>query len=206
MQFAPQTRNHGGLKPPWFTFFGSIGLTLLFLVFGAAPEFMLYDRHALAQGEVWRLFTGHLVHLDQTHLIWNLGAFVGVSLVLESLLGWRIRHQLTVFLIAALGVDLYLWAGRPDITYYCGLSALLNAQLAACLFALARRQGPWVPLIIGFGALTKIVVESERGSNLLSTLAWPTLPDAHLAGFIWGSGACLFLISRRVRFLRQKRV
>lgn len=186
MQADRQTGNHGSHWLPWLSLCFATLLGGCHLLFGGAPEALVYDRSLIQQGEVWRLATGHLVHLDQDHLAWNLVAFLALGAIMETALCMRRRDLLTVMLAGATGVSAYLWGLRPDITLYCGLSTLLNTQLAVCLVTMARRQGPVLPLLVGFGALAKITYESLQGGSLVSTQIWPSLPDAHLAGFVCG--------------------
>jgi len=64
----------GGPTPPWRTLFLT-GLALaLYLLAGPAPEAWVYDRMAIADGELWRLMTGHLVHADGSHALWDIAA------------------------------------------------------------------------------------------------------------------------------------
>ncbi|MEE9338293.1 MAG: rhomboid family intramembrane serine protease, partial [Methylococcaceae bacterium] len=58
---------------------------LLWVFFGPAPEQLIYDRALISQGEIWRLLTAHLVHLDSEHLILNLAALLVLGSLLEYL-------------------------------------------------------------------------------------------------------------------------
>ena len=82
---AESTRDQGGLRQPWsnlpwFTLLLAGAAVLIYLVAGPAPAGLLFDRAALANGEVWRLLTGHLVHSDPAHLAWNLAEKVATSM------------------------------------------------------------------------------------------------------------------------------
>jgi len=37
--------------------------------------FCEYNRSAIKSGEAWRIVTGHLVHWNLDHLVWDLGMF-----------------------------------------------------------------------------------------------------------------------------------
>lgn len=45
-------------------------------VFAAAGELLQYDRQAIADGQLWRVVTGHLVHIGLEHLAWDAAVFL----------------------------------------------------------------------------------------------------------------------------------
>ena len=179
------------MKLPWLTLFLGLGVGALFLISGPAPEAWLYDRAAIANGELWRLVTGHLVHSDAAHLAWNLGAFVILGALAETRLGLRPLPLLGLLLGAATAIDLWLWWLEPGMLRYCGLSGLLNGLLAAAAIGLWRRTGSPVFLLLLIGDLAKIGLEAGLGGALLPTsgLAWGAVPGAHLAGLAAGMAA-----------------
>ncbi|MEM7567746.1 MAG: rhomboid family intramembrane serine protease, partial [Pseudomonadota bacterium] len=72
----------------------SIAAILLGTQFAAAIlpgtfEGLIHSDTGLASGEVWRLATGHLVHLDGIHLGANLAALLALGLPLEREIGSR---------------------------------------------------------------------------------------------------------------------
>ena len=66
--------------PPWA---GALCVAL-FVAFGGAPAALVYDRAAIGNGEIWRLATGHLVHLDLQHLGYNIGALLALGALYET--------------------------------------------------------------------------------------------------------------------------
>ncbi|MEJ2591946.1 MAG: hypothetical protein P8178_11180, partial [Candidatus Thiodiazotropha sp.] len=97
-----QTGRHGGITPPWRSLLLTTLALVLYLWAGAAPQAWVYDRFAIAQGEWWRLFTGHWVHSDGEHALWDIGALLVLGLLFEV----HLRRQLfSVLLLATLGVD-----------------------------------------------------------------------------------------------------
>ena len=134
---------HGSLALPWRTLLLTGLALVLFLSFGAAPEAWVFDRIAIAQGEWWRLITGHWVHSDLEHATWDIGALLVLGLLFES----RLKGKLfTVLALSTLGIDLWLWYALPSLNYYCGLSGILNGLLALGLLhhgiGRARVAGP----------------------------------------------------------------
>lgn len=184
MRTLPGTESvHGGLAPPWRTLIlTSVALTLYFVA-GPAPEVWVYDRSAIAAGELWRLVTGHLVHADASHALWNIAALVLLGTLFEGRLGRWLTASLSAGVLA---IDLWLWWGMPALTHYCGLSGLLNTLLAAGLCALWREYRDPVVLLVAAGAVAKIAFEGLSGQAVFTDVVWPSVPSVHGVGFATG--------------------
>ena len=115
---------------PTFTASLLAGLGLIHALLPAKDVFY-FGATEIAQGQAWRLVTGHLVHADWSHLLWN-----ALGLVV---LGWLIEHRSRRLLLAALAagistVSLLLLSPLSSLDYYCGLSGVLNSLLAVALW------------------------------------------------------------------------
>lgn len=189
---AKSAGRHGSLWLPWRTLMLTALALAGYLFLGAAPQAWIFDRTAVAQGEFWRLISGHWMHSDPVHGFWDIGALALLGSVLEQ----QLRGKLIVALvIGTLGVNLWLWWGNPTLSYYCGLSGILNTLLAVGLVHLWYSLRHPLVLLIGLGAIAKIVLEISAGQALLTETAWPSVPEAHAAGFM--SGLILGLWDRR---------
>jgi rhomboid family GlyGly-CTERM serine protease len=184
---------------PWMTLLLSGLVAALFAVAGPVPADWVYDREAIAAGQAWRLFSGHLVHSDLEHLAWNLAGLAILGPIVERHLGRKLL--LVALLLGSLLVDLALWTGMPWLKHYCGLSGVLNTLLLGALAALWRRSAPLV-LLIGAGSLAKILWEMLAGQALLTQTAWASVPVAHLAG--WLAGLLMLLAMRPVQARRER--
>lgn len=171
------------LGPPRFTLVLTLVCIGLYLLLGPAPAALVFDRGAVAQGQWWRLITGHFVHSDIQHALWNIAAWAILAGMLErrgaGYMGW-----VTVFGIGA--VDLWLWWGASSLQWYCGLSGLLNTLLVVVLMDIwweTRR-----PLVVVMGAMlvAKLILEIALNQALFTHTAWPSVPWAHAAGFAGG--------------------
>ncbi len=178
--------NHGGLRPPWFTLSVTAVLLMLFGLAGPVPEGLIYDRAAIMSGEFWRLITAHLVHTDTGHLAWNVGAFLVLGTVLEREFRLPTRIHLTVLGLGALAVDAWLWWGMPEVTRYCGISAVLNTQFGAAAILLWSTTKSPLAILVGLGAGLKIGMEIALQTSLFTDTLWPSVPEAHLAGLAIG--------------------
>ncbi len=178
---------HGKHCLPWVT----LGLTALCLglyaVFGGAPDMLIYDRAEIQNGQWWRLATGHLVHLDLQHLVYNIGALLALGILYETAsYGGSGKLALGVFGLGSAVITAALFEGSPATLYYCGLSAALNALYAAATIGMWRETGQRI-LLAAFGLdIVKISWEAAFEPIFSSTLAWPPHTGAHVAGVVAG--------------------
>ena len=184
--------SHGGQRLPWVTL-GLLAVSgLLYAVLGPAPDLLVYDRAAVLDGQLWRLLTGHLVHLDGRHLAYNLGALGCLGYLYETAADGGSRRLLAAILgPAAIAVSGLLLLAAPATLFYCGLSALLNALYAAVAVSFWRQSGKAVWLLLIPAGLAKIAWEAMNGPIFSSGLVWPPHLGAHLAGLLSGSLYCL---------------
>lgn len=174
---------HGGRVLPWRTF-SLAGLALaLYLVAGPAPEALVYDRVAIAAGEWWRLITGHWVHSDADHALWDIAALILFGALFEVRVD---RDVLWNLASGTLAIDLWLWWALPDLIRYCGLSGILNALIAAGLGRAWRATRDLLLAWLGAALCAKIGVELFSGSALFTHTAWPSVPGVHAIGFAVG--------------------
>ena len=68
---------------PWITGLFGVVVFLLALLPESLLAFVQYDREKILDGELWRMFTGHLVHWNGSHLIWDLLVFVACGGLLD---------------------------------------------------------------------------------------------------------------------------
>lgn len=146
-----------------------------------------YERDALADGELWRALTAHLVHLGPRHLFLN-----GVGLVLvAALVGpyLRLGAWLLAFVAAALTISAGLWIAAPGLVWYVGLSGVLHG-----LFIAGALAGLALPEERRFALAVLVLVTGK----LAWEQAWGALPgtaeaaggrvviDSHLYGGFGG--------------------
>ncbi|MDG2170066.1 MAG: rhombosortase [Opitutales bacterium] len=154
---------------PWIS--GVIGVAACFLAlfpdtFASALQ---YDRELILEGEYWRLFTGHFVHWNSAHLLWDVVVFFACGLFLE----W-VRRSLwvSVLILAPVTISLALLVLQPDMNYYRGLSALDMSLFAAiCLQAMSfcrLKKKSALLLMWGFAFVTSVlkpVMETVLGGT-----------------------------------------
>lgn len=174
---------HGRGTLPWRILALTLPPLLLYLLLGPAPEALVYQRDAIAGGEWWRLLTGHWVHSDLQHLLFDVTALALVSCLFEKRPWWQ---PLLLLLTTTCILDIWLWWQMPWLHSYCGLSGLLNALLAAGLLLQWRQRDDWRYPLVGLLALIKLVTEMQLGDALFTNTAWGAVPEAHAIGMLAG--------------------
>ena len=156
----------------------------------------VYDRPAIAQGEVWRLVTEHLTHWSAAHLRWDVLVFVILGTFCERERGHR--SFAGVLLAAALTVSVFLFFGCPEVVEYRGLSAIDSALWCWASFIVSPRSLSLATLLLAMFA-GKLMIEVSTGAALFVPLAGAVrvLPLVHLLGAT--VGFCAVATERRIR-------
>ena len=163
-------------------------------------ELLQFQREGLARGELWRMFTGHVVHLGWSHALMNLFAlFLVVYLLGDGIGPARI---LGLLLASLLAVDAGLWFLRPELQWYVGLSGLLHGLFAGLLLLQWFCRGErylWLILLLS----VKLGWEGLAGSlPMTAELAGgPVVTAAHLYGTLGGVLCGILMIF--VRYLTK---
>jgi rhomboid family GlyGly-CTERM serine protease len=138
--WAPATRWIGGVL--------LAALLLGLSMFEASVNVLLrFDREGVARGEIWRLASGHFVHLDWQHAALNVAALALIVALFGPLftpVGWLLLTGCSIAVI-----DAGLWWLEPEIGWYVGLSGVLHGLLAAAALAAPADAGsPGVAIIV----------------------------------------------------------
>ncbi len=109
------------------TIVACVGVTLLVMLAALSPSVTHtweFDRAAIAEGQLWRLLTGHLTHWNFDHLGWDLATFLGLSIIC---LQRSPRSTIACWFGSALAISLCIWQWQPEIFLYRGLSGIDSA-------------------------------------------------------------------------------
>lgn len=166
---------------------------LYWLVPDKAP--LYFSAEYIAQGEIWRIVSGHFTHADLVHLSWNSLGLVVLGMMIE----WRSR----LMLVAALGagivsVSALLLSPFPKPDFYCGLSGVLNSLLLVALWLEWRARRSWMLPVIACCCVAKALIEVSLGTSLVTDISWPPYALSHIAGLI---GGLIILRNKGVRAL-----
>src|SRR5690606_24583672 len=179
-------------------------LTLAVLVLAAeaggdgARLLLRYDRAGLANGEVWRMLTAHVVHLGWLHAAMNLAALGIIRFLIAD--AFSPGDWVGASAASALGIVAALYFLSPEIDWYVGLSGVLHGLLGAGAIAL-RRSAPGFAGLLAAGLAAKLLLEQVSGPLPLteSAAGGPVVVDAHLHGAIAGVAYGIFRSASRYR-------
>ena len=142
-----------------------------------------YNRDAIANGEYWRLITGHFIHLNNAHLLLNM---LGVGLVLmlfDNVLA--IWQWLVVLLASAFIISVLMYFNLPQVQGYVGLSGVIHGlYVLATMQLLAQPKERNFALILAVMVTLKLLTENGvQGTSFTANLiGGHVLLPAHLYG------------------------
>jgi rhomboid family GlyGly-CTERM serine protease len=151
------------------------------------------NRTAVAGGEWWRVFTGHLTHWNLDHLFWDAATFFGLAAVCMRR---RPVATLAAVLVGCLAISATVLTAHSDLETYRGLSGLdtaLFTLLATMIYQEARRDGDRalgaVAKWAGSALVAKTTYEVLTGATLFvdsEGAGFVPLASAHAAGAVVG--------------------
>ncbi len=165
-------------------------------VFAAIGELLQYDRHAIAEGQIWRVVTGHAVHFGLDHFAWDAAVFAVLLL-----LCWRVdpRRCLASLVFATFAIPAALFALQPELSTYRGLSGIDSALYVTGALALGQRywsEGRRSLGTLAFASVAalagKVAYELATGQTLFVDVAsagFEGVPLAHVTGGLAGGMA-----------------
>lgn len=168
---------------------GAIALLLLFVLLAlwpASADLLRYQREAIAEGQLWRVFTGHFVHLNLAHALLNAAGTLMLAVFLSREISARDWWTLT--LIAPFTISLGLWFKQPDLLGYVGFSGVLHGLI---YFGVLRLL-PSAPALAATVLLLLIGRQlwEQTGAYdpeyLRAMIHGRVMPDAHLFGALTG--------------------
>ncbi|WP_225874251.1 MULTISPECIES: rhombosortase [Vibrio] len=146
-------------------------------------NWMLWDSHLIAGGQVWRIVTGNFTHTNLYHLGMNMAGLWLISYIFRA--EFTIRTYTAVLLLLCLSVGSLLLL--TSIQVYVGLSGVLHGLFG--FYAIKEwRQGRKASLLLAIGLAVKITWEqcfgSPTGSEAL--IGAGVAINAHLFGSLTG--------------------
>jgi rhomboid family GlyGly-CTERM serine protease len=156
----------------------------------AGREVFRYDRTAIAAGQVWRLLTAHIVHLDLDHAALNsLGLVLMWALFARD---YRPLQWLAIVLGSIVAIDTGFWLRDSTLAWYVGSSGALHGVMAAGTIGHLRR-GDLDGWILAAFILLKLAYEQSAGALPFSDSHAGVIVNAHLYGTLGGAAiaACL---------------
>ncbi len=178
-----------------FTMIVSV-LAILAYAVPSLSQAMELDFMAVAAGQWWRMWTGHLTHYDGQHLFWDLLMFVVLGAACER------NHRrgfapavISVVFVMSVAISLLC----PEIVVYRGLSGLDTGLFVWFIGDQCRRcwreddrfvAMMWLVPCVGLTA--KLLFEATSGQTLFVNASnFTPLVETHLAGAALGFACCV---------------
>ena len=170
--------------PAWSLPGIAVGVAAVLALTGDSGRLLLrFDRAAIAAGEVWRLLSGHFVHLGWSHFALNA---IGLLLVCYLVAArFTAKQWLLIALVTIAGIDAGFWLFEPQLDWYVGLSGLLHGLLAAGVIG-GIRAGHRDAWVLGAILLLKLAYEQLVGPvpGSAESTGGTVIVAAHLYGAI----------------------
>ena len=181
------------MRFPWL----SIGLAtgcIASTVIAPLGALFIFDRGAIANGELWRMLTGHLVHYTDSHLIADLIVLLPAMVLVE--LESR-KDLLRVLMVSAAAIGMAVFFLEPILLRYAGASGISLALVTyVALRGLAgSRRWRKVCMVVLVVVGLKLIAETVFGWRWLDWGAGSgivTVTLAHLVGVCSGLSVWLF--------------
>lgn len=162
-------------------------IALLSLMGDPGRAWLALDRSQLEAGQVWRMLSGHFVHLGSYHAMLNLLGLLALLLLCPERVSARewLRRVLMLSLLTSLA--LYLFA--PSVDHYVGFSGVLHGLFLLGLVPMAqRRDGVAIGcLLYLFGKLVWEIVMGAPVSDE-QAIGGRVVTEAHLFGTLAALG------------------
>jgi rhomboid family GlyGly-CTERM serine protease len=182
-----------------FFIFTGVTSTLLWLLGEPTLNALMYHRSGIASGELWRIFSGHIVHSNGWHLLLNLASLLMIGLLFSQHLTrffWLLVFVLSGLMISAC----YFWIA-PEYEYYVGLSAVLYAVIIIGALLDIKEQ-PLIAVIVLAVVTTRVIWQQYSGSmdSLADLIEDRVAIESHLFGICTGYVLGIILLLKQRYF------
>lgn len=182
-------------KPVIVALLGGVMFLALHWVVAERLVTLAYVRTAIADGQWWRLLSGHFVHFTLYHAVMNA---IGLLLVNAVLL-----YRQTLFLLLSVNlflpvfISLGLWWFYQDIDQYRGYSGVLYGLIAAGLILEWKtNKGLYgIALVLVAAKIAYEQLPTYDVNYLVAEIGVPVAIEAHLLGFLGGVAFALLVFA-----------
>jgi len=179
------------MNPKYFYFNPTFYIVLAALISAVSlnidglNDALQFDRQRILDGEVWRLITGHVVHLNAMH--WLLNA-LGLAFALYFFREIKAIDWFVLSVSSSLFISCMLLLFDTNIYWYLGFSGVLHSWFiyGSCYQIRHERRLEGIYLLLLM--FIKIAYEQWAGASPLSLalIQHPVIENAHLYGVIFG--------------------
>lgn len=158
-----------------------------------------FEREAILSGELYRLLTAHIVHLNWMHALMNVAAtIIGWCLLRDSMTN---RQWILSIAISGLVVSVLLFS-LPELEWYVGFSGIIHGLMLQGL--ILQKHLRFIEKTLMVSALfLKVFYELWQGSSTadLEFIDGNIIVEAHLFGLL--AGLIMIICIKTMAFYRQ---
>lgn len=161
-------------------------IVVLTLLEPISSDWLMFDRAAIDNGQVWRLFSAHFVHLSPTHMFGNAMGIVLLAYIAGRYLNNLVGLLLLAWCVLVVGLGLYWYADY--LQRYVGLSGVLHGLLLVAPFVskfYSRRIAGCFLVVI----VSKVIWEQSSFYDdmaMVGMIGGRVETNAHLLGMLAG--------------------
>ena len=169
-----------------------VTIVLLMLAEPVSSQWLMFDRSAIDDGQLWRVLTAHFVHLSPMHLLGNAMGVILLGYVAGRSLSNALGVALLAWCLLVVGLGLYVFADYLE--RYVGLSGVLHGLILVAPFIspfYSRRIAACFLVLI----IAKVLWEQSSFYDdmaMVGMIGGRVEANAHLLGTIAG---LLFLLA-----------
>ncbi len=147
---------------------------------------LYYQRHLIEASEIWRLWTGSLVHTNHWHLALNLAGTWLLVFIAPSTDSKPMQLLQIVWLATCVGLG--LWLLSPGVIWYVGFSGILYGLFMLAGIRLLFQKDWLMAALILLGIGGKTLWDWQQGgiSPSAELIDAPVIYAAHLYGMSGG--------------------
>jgi len=158
-----------------------------------------FDEGAISQGEYWRLFSAHFVHLGWVHGLLNGAGFVLLALIYPA---GKAVYWCLFYLVSSLFISAYILVDG-ETYYYVGASGVLHGLFILAAY-FSRALDLWRRYALMAIIVAKLFWEQSpyyQDTGVSEAIGGMVYVDAHLIGGLCGLlVVIIFLIKNRLKF------
>jgi rhomboid family GlyGly-CTERM serine protease len=175
----------------------AVFVILLTIVGDVAQYNLRLEPQAVLNGEWWRLFTAHWVHLGWAHTLLNAGVFLLIAW-LNPTRSWK--FWLAFYTVSSLCISAVLMFDQT-ISSYVGASGVLHGLLIIAAFT-SRWLEPWRQYSVLVFISAKLIWEQTpvySDQSVGELIGGYVAVDSHLIGGICGLLVVIFLLYKNTQ-------
>ncbi len=165
----------------------------------AGADWLRYEVSFINKMQLWRVFTGHLVHANWIHLVLNMVGFLFCVALTD--VHWSFSQWLMRILFLAMGISACLYIFNPLFHWYVGFSGVLfGLYVMAAIDSWPRQK--IISIVLLAIIIGKILLEQISSVTISSDyiIGVPVLVDAHLYGVV----LALVVVSTQLYLAKRK--